>query len=531
MHGHESIQADTTTGTIGHLLPEGSVFGFLRDHRRDVFPEDDFSDLFPSGLGRGSLPGSQMAAVMLLQALYAYSDRDAAEAVVFDLRWKTACGFPLDYAGFHPSTLTYWRRRIASSARPNRIFDAVADVITATGILSEKRLRAVDSTVFDDAVARQDTITQLISQIRRVGRTVTGADILIPTACHRYPQVTGQDYTTTGKPAIAWDDAGAQQELVSALVDDALALLNAVDVDAITTTGGPQADAVALLGLVAGQDVEPAEDSDGTDGRWRIARTVVPDRVISTVDPDSRHVRKTRMDRRDGFKAHIVVEPDTGLATGVEMTKATGGEGTDHGAGARLVTGDRTLEASRQAGPVAILGDTAYGAGPMLRVLQDHWLMPLIKPWPLPSAVPGGFTVDDFHHDEVAGTVTCPAGHTRTITPSGSVSFGPVCRECVLRARCTTTVKGKKLQLNAHDLLLRRQRWFAGLGWFQETYRRYRPMVERSLAWITRGVRRLRYRGVARNNAWLHTRVAGVNLRRLITLGLTRTGGTWAIPA
>jgi hypothetical protein len=34
------------------------------------------------------------------------------------------------------------------------------------------------------------------------------------------------------------------------------------------------ASAVALLALVAGQDVEPAEGSDGMDGRWRIARKV-----------------------------------------------------------------------------------------------------------------------------------------------------------------------------------------------------------------------------------------------------------------
>lgn len=41
------------------------------------------------------------------------------------------------------------------------------------------------------------------------------------------------------------------------------------------------ADAVALLALVAGQDVEPVDDSDGTDGRWRIARRTAPDRTIS----------------------------------------------------------------------------------------------------------------------------------------------------------------------------------------------------------------------------------------------------------
>ena len=70
-----------------------------------------------------------------------------------------------------------------------------------------------------------------------------------------------------------------------------------------------------MLALVAGQDVEPAEGSDGTDGRWRIARQVAPDRVISTVDPDARHAHKTRDRRQDGFKAHVVVEPETGLIT------------------------------------------------------------------------------------------------------------------------------------------------------------------------------------------------------------------------
>lgn len=62
----------------------------------------------------------------------------------------------------------------------------------------------------------------------------------------------------------------------------------------IEKAGGKPAEAVALLALVAGQDVESAEDSDGADGRWRIARKTAPDRAISTVDPDTRHAHKTR---------------------------------------------------------------------------------------------------------------------------------------------------------------------------------------------------------------------------------------------
>ncbi len=81
---------------------------------------------------------------------------------------------------------------------------------------------------------------------------------------------------------------------------------------------------MALLTLIAGQDVEPAQDSDGTDGRWRIARRVAADRVISTVDPETRHVHKTVHRRQDGFKAHLAVEPDTGIITDCVLTKANG---------------------------------------------------------------------------------------------------------------------------------------------------------------------------------------------------------------
>ena len=54
-------------------------------------------------------------------------------------------------------------------------------------------------------------------------------------------------------------------------------------------------------------------------------------------------------------------------------------------------------------------------------------------------------------------------------------------------------------------------------------------MVERSLAWLTRGNRRVPYRGVAKNDAWLHLRVAAIDLRRLLNLGLTGTDGTWTL--
>src|SRR3954467_1141380 len=117
----------------GHLLPAGSVFAFLAAHREELFPDAMFADLFPSGRGRPSVPASVVATVLVLQALHGLSDREAADAVTYDLRWKAACGLAGTAAAFHPTVLTYWRRRLAGSDRPHRIFDAVRAVVAETG--------------------------------------------------------------------------------------------------------------------------------------------------------------------------------------------------------------------------------------------------------------------------------------------------------------------------------------------------------------------------------------------------------------
>ena len=376
----------------GHLVEPGSVFALLASHRRVLFPAEMFTDLFPSSRGRPSVPPDVAAAVLVLQALHGLSDREAMTALRTDLRWKAACGLAVTASGFHPTTLTYWRRRLARSDRPNRIFDAVKQVVAETRVLTGKTRRAIDSTVLDDAVATQDTVTQLIAAVRRVAREVPGADTVIAEQCRAH------DYSRPGKPGIAWDDQSARDELVDALVGDALRLLGHLPEQEL----GPRAaEAVALLALVAGQDVEPAEGSDGTDGRWqisgwRIARKVAPERVISTVDPEARHAHKTRERRQDGYKAHVKVEPDTGIITGCALTPAAGPEHSDAAVGVALL--------AEEADPIEVLADSAYGTGELLAAVADGGHTAIIKPWPLRPAVDGGFTLDAFTVDEAAGT-------------------------------------------------------------------------------------------------------------------------------
>ena len=489
-----------------HLVAEDSVHAFLADHRRDLFPDEMFADLFPSGRGRPSVPADVVATVMVLQALEGLSDRDAATALRTNIAWKVAAGLALDDAGIHYSVLTYWRSRLRASDAPERIFDAVRAVIDATGILKGKRRRALDSTLLDDAVATQDTVTQLVSAIRRVRRLVPEAAAV---------SVTAHDYDASGKPVCAWDDPDAKAALVSGLVNDARAIIDALDGIELDDLQG---DAVGLLALVAGQDVEPGDD----EGTWRIAQRVAPDRVISTVDSESRHMHKSVSSYRDGYKAHIAVEPDTGLITATALTPANAGDGPT---GVELLAGEeRGLQ---------VLADSAYGSGPVRSALAEAGHSAAIKAIPLrrnPKLGSDQFTRDDFVIDHLARTATCPGGHTVPISAKSGASFKSRCRGCPLRSRCTSAVDGRHLDLTAHDheLVAARQAW--ANGDFADDYRQHRPMVERSIAWlVAKGNRRVRYRGVERNQHGLATRVAAINLRRLVNLGLHRTETGWSL--
>jgi hypothetical protein len=551
----------------GHLVPAGSMFAFLAAHRAEVFPDGDYADLFaPPGFGRPSLPATRMAAILALQALHDYSDRETAEAVRFDVRWKVACGLAVDDAGFDPSSLVYWRKRIAKSARPHRVNDAVRKVIEQTGVLKGQRRRAVDSTILADGVATQDTITQLVSAIRRVAREVPGAAEQIAQVC------TGHDYSRPGKPKVDWDDPAAKDQLVSALVNDANAI-----VEAFAGAGleEPAASALALLALVAGQDVEPAEGSDGRDGRWRIARKVTEDRTISTVDPEARHTRKSPEARRDGYRAHVAACPETGIITDEKLTRAAGQENSDPAVAEEFLAAatagggdgeaqqagrdgdssgsgsdgsDGTAQAPPAAGGqdssagrddsdsadrVAWYGDSAYGTGDLRGAIEDAGHDAVIKPRPLRAPVPGGLTIDNFTVDEEQGTVTCPAGHTVALSRTRIATFGAACRDCPLRQRCTTCKTGRKLVLHERDDLLRQARadWAASTG-LRADYMKHRPNVERAVAQVAtwRGRRlKLRYRGVTSNHAWLKRRTAALNLRNLIGKGLARRDGAWVL--
>ena len=529
-------QADVFRSTVEFCAPrvrQDSIYALLHRECLGLFPDELFDDLFGT-VGRRSVPPLIVAVVMVLQRLEGLSDREALERFTYDARWKYAAGgLPFDYPGFAHTVLVDMRARLARSERPNRIFERTLEVARSAGLVGVRRV--LDSTPLYDAVATMDTVTLVRSAIRGV---LAVADEREPTLRDRLRR--DDDYRSPGKPACDYDDVAAREALVDALARDGGAVLAALHGERLDPALG---DAAALLATVLGQDLET--DDAGT---FRIARRVAPDRVISTVDPEARHGRKTQHHGFDGYKGHLALDPDQELITATAVTAGNAGDAAAAGEllGAELeraafASDDEPPAGAPVAGgseaepaPLTVYGDAAYGTGELLATLEAAGAD--IRCKVQPHGVPGGrFPKTDFRVDLVARTVTCPAGEVAPLRGAGQVSvasFGPACAICPLAPRCTSSAKGRTVAVGPHEEHLARSRVAQRDPAWLADYRANRPKVERKIGHLMRrrhGGRRARVRGRVKVGADFALLAAAVNLARLAVLGLVSSGGTWAM--
>ena len=523
---------DPVSRFCAETLPANSIYAFLHEHRDRLFPDSLFSDLF-ARVGRRSVPPSVVAAVMVLQRLEGLSDREAVDRFAFDIRWRYAAGVGgwdgASRAGFAHTVLVDMRERLRRSDRPDRIFEVALAAAGQAGLIGRRRV--LGSTPLYDAVATMDTITLIRSAIRGLltvaGRGLAGDLRAVLTA--------GDDYTSTGKPVVDWDDKTAREALVDSRARDGYALLAALD--GRKDLPAPVIEAMRLLATVLGQDLET-----GDDGVLRIARKVATDRVISTVDPQARHGHKTSHRGFDGYKAHLALDPDSEIIT---ATSVTAGNTGDAEPAADLITdltdppGDAP-DTTTSTGDAAVYGDAAYGAGEVLQRLHDAGIDIKTKVQP-PNAPAGTFTKDQFTIDLDAGTVTCPNQVTTAIRPinehprhAGQADFGKACTGCPLRAQCTTSKTGRHITISRWETHLTTARTRQTDPAWKADYRATRPKVERKIAHLMRrrhGGRRARMRGLLRVAADFTLLAAATNLARLATLELThdQDQGSWAI--
>jgi Transposase DDE domain/Transposase domain (DUF772) len=547
-------------------LPESSIYSFLRRERDQLFADEAFGDLFED-IGRRSVPPSIVAVVMVLQRLEGLSDREATERYCFDARWRYAAGvggYDSGPKSFVHTVLVDMRERLRNSERPDRIFEVALGAAKNAGLLSHKR--ALDSTPLYDAVATMDTVTLIRSAIRGLLKV---ADAELATQL-REAMTSGDDYATSAKPMIDWDDKDAQAQLVDSRAKDAYACLLVLDG---SEPGPVVTQAGTLLAAVVGQDLE-----EGADGVFRIVRGVAKDRVISTVDPQARHGHKTQSRKFDGFKGHIAIDPDSEIITATTVTAGNAGDASvaevlivdlleDHGAaGNEAPTAaeaefdksaafpseesgviDRAPAPPPAAEPVAdsapehepdrpaVYGDNAYGTGSFHERLEGAGIDSRCKTQD-PTATGELFTKDRFAINLGTDTVTCPAGITVAIKRhrrgGGLAHFGDACASCPMQAQCTSSRAGRTISINAHEEALERARARQRDPRWREDYRGTRPKVERKIAHLMRrkhGGRNARVRGTKRIDDDFRLLAAAANLARLAVLGVRSRGATWAV--
>jgi hypothetical protein len=418
-------------------------------------------------------------------------------------------GLEADVVPFHATTLSVFRSRLLVNDADERVLRVTLERAVSAGLFPKKVLGIVDSTGVMGAAAVADTYELIRQAIAKVIGTAGGPEALTKKLRRAANGVVN------GKARIDWADAAARRAELGRLVGIARGVLVA------TADQEELSAARELLARIIDQDVEDAS-ADGAGPAIR--QGVAVDRIVSVVDPEMRHGRKSPSKRVDGYKAHVLTDHDNELILAVATTAANVPDGPQ---AAGLV------DAARQAGvPVReVLGDTAYGDGDTRVAIEGTGAKVTAKTQP--PARTGKFVKTDFVIDPEALSATCPAGNITTDWKWGNdkkrrsvpvLRFGTVCGGCPLREQCTTSANGRVVVLNFHEARLQAARAEQTRPSTRRKLRR-RSLVERKLAELKmHGVGKARYRSERKTLMQLRLTAGMVNLKKLFTLNTIPTG-------
>ena len=471
----------------GNVVPRDSFYGLLAEQGERIVSDADFAECYSASRGRPSIPPSTLAKILLLAYRCGVSDRQAMEAVRFDLRWKVALGLPLDHAGFHATSLVKFRARLLLHGKERIVFERSLELACELGLLEEAVEQVVDSTPMLGAAATQDTVTLVRSGVRKLLDAVAGEDM---EAAAQLERSLAFGYAKPRqKPDCEWRSRPAREQLLTRVAEDAGRALCAVEQVPELARAELVAEAASLLRELVGQDFELGEDDVP-----RRRRGTARDRILSVHDVEMRHGRKSHSQRFDGYKIHAAAATDAPLLTAIDVSP-----GCDYDGKLAPALVDQQPEPLR---PKRLLGDTAYGDSET-REQMEMRAVEVIAPVPEQPAPRGRFGKHDFAVDLAARTVTCPAGQVVPIPERAQASgervvrFGTaLCRSCALRARCAP--QGfRAIRLARREDLLQAGREALKDPPTRQHLRRTRPLIERLLGLLVHRyhARKSRYRG------------------------------------
>lgn len=298
-------------------LPTGSFYALLAEHGERIVSDGDFADCYSEGVGRPSIPPSRLAMVMLLQYRTGLSDREAMEAVRWDLRWKAALDLPVDHAGWDPSTMTRYRARLLLHGKERLVLENSLRVAGELGLLGAPAEQIVDSTPMLGAAATQDTVRLVRSGVRKLIDAVAAADGEAAAALDNGLEF---DYARPAqKPDCRWREKAERERMLTRVAEDAERALRAVERADQLLDDEAVEEAHELLRELVGQDFDV--DADGVP---RLHRGTRAGRIVSVHDPEMRHGRKSQHQRFDGYKlSAAATNSQTPLITAIAVAPAS----------------------------------------------------------------------------------------------------------------------------------------------------------------------------------------------------------------
>jgi hypothetical protein len=500
--------------SMPHRVPANSFFGRMGSVNDVLFSDDDLAMMYCPDNGRPSIPPSLLAGVTLLQFFDDVSDAEAVDKMKFDRRWQVALNLPLDYPGFDPSCLTYFRKRLIANGQERYAFNRFLAVGREAGFLPDLVTLLTDTTHVKGAGAVQDTYTLLRKGLRKLlkaaGFHVPGKrQGLSPQTRVLVERYVDQD----GKADIDWADPQQRLRQLQVLVEDVETALELAaeesDNDEVRYLGW-------LLTKILGDDVVTDEG-----GQSQIGQGTASDRIISITEPEMRHGRKSKARRFDGFKVVVSTEKSSELILDIADVTASGSDG------AHLMPTIERTEGEAKVTVERVIADGAYGSGKnRAACAQRDEPIDLVSPLARPSDPEVHKSA--FQIDLETQTLTCPEGHTVTGKP-GPKQDGrptslftcprPTCEACSLFKRCVGSKKtGRTVRAGPYEAYLQEARARQQTDEFDTNYRS-RPAVERKIGeLVMHGLRNTRYIGENKRQfqrLWLG---AAVNLKRLFTL-------------
>ncbi len=508
-----------------HAIPSDSFYARMGSVNEVLFRDEDLGEMYCPDNGRPSLPPSLLNGVTLLQFYDNVSDEEAVARTCFDLRWKVALHLSLDFPGFDPSCLSYFRQRLVQKGKERYAFDRLIAVARLAGWLPDKLTLLTDTTWATGAGAVQDTYTLIRKSIRQLLRQLGYA--LPQKRRGLAPEVqrllaTYLDHDR--KADIDWTDPQQRTAQLQVLVQDAEATL---ELAAERADGADVRSTGWLLTKILGDDVVTDEH-----GHPQIGEGTAPDRTLSVTDPETlalparasvRYGHKSKAFRFEGFKVQVTTEPTSELIVDMADVPAPGSDGQYLSAMVERVEQHADVEVER------VIGDGAHGSGPNRAWCAEHHPHPIDLVAPLAQPPDPAVHKSAFDLDLRTGQATCPQEQTVTGRAGPSEQGRPtwlfyfqraVCAACPLFARCVRSrTAGRTVRTDPYESYLQAARQRQKTAEFKELYR-VRSRVERKQAELVRhGLRRTRYLGRAKRQLQRLWTGAVVNLKRIFTLG------------